>query len=59
MPPPFIAPIPPLALVLLLPAFNIGGGAMLNVPLLAGFIGGGAMLNAEYGLAVAWRGGWC
>ena len=32
---------------------------MLNVPLLAGFIGGGAMLNAEYGLAVAWRGGWC
>ena len=46
--PPFIAPKVLLALVLLLPAFSIGGGAMLNVPLFADLIGGGAILNAEY-----------
>ena len=47
---------PPLALVLLLLAPKLGGGAMLNVPVFAGFEGGGAMLKAEYGLPVlVWR----
>lgn len=44
--------MPPLALALLLVAFSIGGGAMLKVPVFAGFIGGGAMLKPEYGLEV-------
>lgn len=43
---------PPLALMLLLLAPRLGGGAMLNVPVFAGFEGGGAILKAEYGLAV-------
>lgn len=37
---------PPLALALLL-CPKLGGGAMLNVPVPAGFAGGGAMLKAE------------
>lgn len=44
--------IPPLALVLLLLAPKLGGGAMLKVPVFAALAGGGAMLKAEYGLAV-------
>ena len=43
--------IPLLALAFLPPAPSMGGGGMLNVPVLACLIGGGAMLNAEYGLA--------